>query len=86
MYFQPIRFAIFDKESVNRGLPLLEPLEVSILGADQKDHSLWGREWGRDKPSGHAQDQNVRHHFFCRTAVAAATQQGKARTLLTLLV
>ena len=44
LHFQPIRIARFDSESVNRALPVLEPPEVSILGADQKDRSLLERE------------------------------------------
>ena len=31
---------------VNRGLSVLEPVRgLPILGADQKDRTLWGREW-----------------------------------------
>ena len=46
---EPIRFVRLDSEhaqsdgkSLNRGLPLLDM--VSILGADQKERGLWGRE------------------------------------------
>ena len=34
LYFKRTRFARFDNESVNRGLPVLSQPEVSILGAD----------------------------------------------------
>ena len=37
--FQPVRF---DKESMDRGLPVLEAANVSIPGADQNDRGLWG--------------------------------------------
>ena len=36
---------------MNRGLPVLDMArgspEVAILGADQKERCLWGREWAR---------------------------------------
>ena len=43
----------FDGKPVNRGLPMLDLArvwpevspEVAILGADQKERGLWGREW-----------------------------------------
>ena len=52
---EPIRFVRLDSEhvqsdgkSVNRGLPVLDLArgwpEVAILGADQKERGLWGRE------------------------------------------
>ena len=48
---EPIRFVRLDSEhaqsdgkSVNRGLPLLDSARVAILGADQKERGLWGRE------------------------------------------
>ena len=52
---EPIRCVKFDSEhaqsdgeSVNRGLPVLDLArgqpEVAILGADQKERGLWGRE------------------------------------------
>ena len=48
---QPIRFIRLDSEhaqndgnSVNRVFPVLTLPEVAILGADQKEHGLWGRE------------------------------------------
>ena len=39
LYYQPIRFARFDSESVNRGFPVFEPPR-GILGAGQKDRGL----------------------------------------------
>ena len=65
-YSQPIRFVRLDPEhtqnegkSLNRGLQCWTFPEVASLGADQKERSLWEREWAS------CQFQNVHHHQIC---------------------
>ena len=74
---EPIRFVRLDCEhaqsdgkSVNRGLPVLDLTrgrqrspEVAILGADQKERGLWGRECPL---KGHSQlaHMRIRYHFI----------------------